>query len=250
MENAPASRFWEIDLMRAVAIIMMIIFHFLYDLEYFGDYDFKLGSLPWLFYARAGASVFIALVGISLTLNFSKAELEGISEKDTRLKQVKRGLMVFSWGLIITVITWYFLGEFVIVFGILHLIGLSIIIAIPFIKYRSLNLALGIIFIILGIILIYPNFEFSGLVWLGFRPMEYDYEDYFPLLPWFGVVLVGIVIGHALYPKYKRKFKLPDLSQNSVMKPLCFIGRYSLFIYLIHQPVLIAILYALGFANL
>lgn len=250
MENSPLSRFWELDLLRAAAVIMMILFHILYDLEYFGDYDFNLGSLPWIIYARVGALIFIGLVGISLTLSYSRAPLEGRSEKIERLKQVKRGLMIFSWGLIITFVTWYLLDEFIIVFGILHFIGLSIIIALPLIKYKSLNLALGTVFIILGVILIYQNFEFPWLVWLGFRPMEYDYVDYFPLLPWFGVVLIGILAGHSLYPKYKRKFNLTDLSEHTLMKPFCFIGRHSLFIYLVHQPVLIAILYAMGLVNM
>jgi uncharacterized membrane protein len=246
MENTPLSRFWEVDLLRAVAVIMMILFHILYDLEYFGDYDFQLGSLPWIIYARVGALIFIGLVGVSLTLSYSRSIVEGRSEKTEQDKQVKRGLMIFSWGLIITFITWYLLKEFIIVFGILHFIGLSIIIAFPLIKYKSLNLALGTVFIVLGVILIYPNFEFPWLVWLGFRPIEYDYVDYFPLLPWFGVVLIGIVVGHSLYPKYKRKFNLPDLSENTIIKPFCFIGRHSLLIYLAHQPIIIILLYDAG----
>jgi len=246
MKNAPLTRFWELDVLRAIAVIMMIFYHIFYDLEYFGDHDFGLSTLPWVIYARFGASIFIVLVGISLTLSFSRAEVGGIPEKEIQLKQVKRGIMIFLLGLVITFTTWYLIDEFVIVFGILHLIGLSVLLALPLIKYRSLNLILGIIFIILGAILIYPNFEFPWLVWLGFRPMEYDYVDYFPLLPWFGVVLIGIVAGHVLYPKYKRIFNLPDLSENIMIKPLTVIGQHSLLIYLVHQPIIIIILHDFG----
>jgi uncharacterized membrane protein len=246
MDKRQPPRFWELDILRAAAVFMMIFYHILYDLEYFGEHDFGLDSLPWVIYARIGASIFIVLVGISLTLSFSRAEVKGIPEKGIQLKQVKRGAMIFGWGLIITFITWYILDEFVIVFGILHLIGLSILLGLTFVKYRLLNVVLGMVIIIIGAILIYPNFEFPWLVWLGFRPMEYNYVDYFPLLPWFGVVLIGIAAGHVLYPKYERIFSLPDLSENMIIKPLTFIGRHSLFIYLVHQPILFTVLYMAG----
>jgi uncharacterized membrane protein len=249
MQKTPLSRFWELDVLRAAAIIMMILFHILFDLEYFGDRDFGLDTLPWIIYARLGASIFIVLVGISFTLSFTRAEVGGKPEKDIQLKQIKRGAMIFFLGMIITFTTWYLLDEFVIVFGILHLIGISIILSLLFVKYRELNIALGIIFIILGAILIEPNFEFFGLVWLGFRPITYNYVDYFPILPWFGVVLIGIAAGHLLYPKYERIFKTPDISENIVIKSLASIGRHSLLIYLVHQPVIITVLYAIGLVS-
>ncbi|MCK5560415.1 MAG: DUF1624 domain-containing protein [Thermoplasmata archaeon] len=250
MQKNQSPRFWEIDLLRAVAIIMMIIFHFLYDLDYFGDYDFNLDAGLWWVFRRSVAIIFLTLVGISLTLTFSRAETNGLPAREINQKTIKRGLMIFAWGLIITLITWVFLREVVIVFGVLHLIGVSIILALAFLKLRHWNLVIGAGIIIAGIFLRFYYFGFPWLVWLGFRPYEYNYIDYFPLLPWFGVVLIGIVIGHTLYPKYKRKFNLPDLSENTVMKPLYFIGQHSLFIYLVHQPVLITLLYALGFVNL
>lgn len=250
MQKNQPPRFWEIDLLRAVAIILMIIFHFLYDLDYFGDYDFNLNTVLWWVFRWSVAIIFLTLVGISLTLTFSRAETEGAPVKTTYQKTIKRGLMIFSWGLIITFITWAFLREVVIMFGVLHLIGVSIILALAFLKLRQWNLAIGAVIIIAGIFLRFYYFGFPWLVWLGFRPYEYNYIDYFPMLPWFGVIIIGIFLGNNLYPNYTRKFKLPDLSENSVMKMFTFIGRHSLLIYLIHQPVLIAILYALGVVNL
>jgi len=105
MENTPSPRFWELDVLRAAAIFMMIFYHILYDLEYFGNHDFGLSTLPCVIYARIGASIFIVLVGISLTLSFSRAEVEGKPEKDIQLKQIKRGITIFFLSLIITFIT-------------------------------------------------------------------------------------------------------------------------------------------------
>jgi len=67
-------RFWEIDFLRGLAIIMMILFHLLYDLNYFGEYNLNLHSGFWWYFARMTATIFILLVGISLTLSFSRAK--------------------------------------------------------------------------------------------------------------------------------------------------------------------------------
>jgi uncharacterized membrane protein len=80
------------------------------------------------------------------------------------------------------------------------------------------------------------------LFWLGFEPANHVYVDYFPLLPWFGVVLLGIFAGYTLYGRSGRRFGLPDLSAWQPVEILQGLGAHSLKIYLIHQPVLFAIL--------
>jgi len=238
-------RFWEIDLLRGIAIIMMIVFHVLFDLRTFGSYDFALISGFWMWFERVIASTFILLVGVSLTLSFSRAE-----RKANYLKYFKRGLKIFSWGMLITLITWIFFREGFVSFGVLHLIGLSIILAYPFLKLKFWNLGLGAVIIAVGIMLWNNFFNFSWLVWLGFMPYNTYIADYFPVLPWFGVVLVGIFLGNLLYSGYERRFKLLDLSKIPVVKLFCFLGKNSLLIYLIHQPVLIGLLYVLGIVSL
>lgn len=248
MDKNLEKRFWEIDFLRGIAIIMMIVFHFLFDLSYFGSYAVNVYSGFWWAFARATATVFILLVGISLTLSYSRA----IQKKTGKLgrKYLNRGLKIFAWGLIITVITWVFLSWGFIVFGILHLIGISIILAYPFIKHRYRNLLLGIIFISIGLYLGNFIFDFGWLFWLGFMPQNFYTLDYFPLFPWFGVSLIGIFLGNSLYKNYKRRFRFPELSDSPFIKLFCFLGRHSLLIYLIHQPILIALLYLLGVADI
>jgi uncharacterized membrane protein len=239
------TRFWEIDFLRGTAIIMMILFHFLYDLNYFAGAGFNVSSGFWRYFAYATASLFIFLAGVSLTLSYSRT----VKEKDGNplfMKYLLRGIKIFSCGLAITVITFIFLPEGFIVFGILHFIGVSVILAYPFIKHTYRNLALGILFILLGLYLAKFNFNFPWLLWLGARP-EYFYTfDYFPLLPWFGVILIGIFIGNVLYGDYERKFNIPEIQGFIFMRILCFLGKHSLLIYLIHQPALIALLYFFG----
>jgi uncharacterized membrane protein len=243
-------RFWEIDFLRGLAIIMMIVFHLLYDLTYFGGCNLDLHSGFWPYFARATATIFIFLVGVSLTLSFTRANKIQNLRKKLYLKYLKRGLRIFSWGLVITFATWIFLRDSFVLFGILHLIGISIILAYPFLKLRYWNLLLGIAFISLGIHLKNFTFGFLWLVWLGFMPDHFYTVDYFPIFPWFGVVLIGMFFGNLLYPDYTRKFNLYDLSNFNFTGLFYLLGRHSLIIYLIHQPILIILLYLLGIVDI
>ncbi len=248
MEKSLNVRFWEVDSLRGLAIIMMVTYHFIFDLTFFGIYPFDIYSGFWWFFARITALTFIFLMGVSLTLSSTRAEIsgEGILFK----KYFKRGLKIFSLGILITFATLIFIPQEFIIFGVLHFIGISIILAYPFLKRKSLNLFLGITIIVTGIYLGNLTFNFSWLVWLGFIPNTLQTVDYFPILPWFGVVLIGLFFGGILYKNYKRQFKLPDLSKNYFIKSFSFLGRNSLIIYLIHQPILIIVLYVLGAVNI
>ena len=250
MNKHPEKRFWEIDFLRGLAIIMMIVFHLLYDLTYFGGCNLNLHSGFWLYFGRATATIFIFLVGVSLTLSFSRARKIQTSGRKLYLKYIKRGLRIFSWGLLITLTTWVFLREGFVLFGILHLIGISVILAYPFLKLRSLNLLMGIFFISIGIYLNNVAFDFPWLLWLGLMPDRFYTIDCFPIFPWFGVVLIGMFFGNLLYPDYTRKFNLCDPSNFNFIGLFCFLGRHSLLIYLIHQPILIMLLWLLGIVDI
>ena len=245
-------RFWEVDSLRGLAIVMMVVFHFIFDLNYFGIYSFDIHSGFLWWFARITASMFIFLVGVSLSLSYARTTIlnRNINEKKLFLKYLKRGLKIFSYGLLITAATYIFIGDGFIVFGILHFIGMAIILEYVFIKRKYTNLFLGLAFIAAGIFLMNFRFNFYGLLWLGFTPNNFYTVDYFPLLPWLGIVSFGIFVGNTLYEKYVRRFKLPDLSSNLIVKISSFLGKHSLLIYLIHQPIIILLLFLLGFIDL
>ncbi len=230
-------RFWEIDALRGIAIVLMIIFHAAFDLAYFGIYQPGLGWLFWFVFPRAIASIFIVLTGISATLSYNRPG-------DFKKKCVSRGIGIFSLGMLITLMTALLLPKGTILFGILHFIGVSTILSMPFVKMRRENLLLGISIILAGAYLQTLQFDFPWLLWLGFMPENFYTFDYFPLLPWFGFTLIGIFIGNNFYPKAERNFKIPDLSEKTRLPGL--LGRNSLLIYLAHQPVIMLILYLLG----
>jgi uncharacterized membrane protein len=240
LTKSAKGRIWEIDFLRGVAVVMMIVFHALYDLNYFAGYPFAFYAGFWWVFARVTAGIFVFLAGISLTLSYSRAKPKLSGSEMTR-KYARRGLWIFGWGLLITALTWALLAENgAIWFGVLHLIGISIILARPLLRFRRLNLVLGIVFLCVGVYLGTTLFGFPWLIPLGFKPAGFYTLDYLPIFPWFGIVLLGLFAGNTLYNK-----KFNEKDPPKAAKPVCFLGRHSLFIYLLHQPILIGLLYLL-----
>ncbi|MEE8565094.1 MAG: heparan-alpha-glucosaminide N-acetyltransferase [Candidatus Thermoplasmatota archaeon] len=234
-------RFWEIDFLRGFAIILMIFFHIIYDLNFFSITNFRIYSGIILYIARLSASIFVVLAGISLSISYSKSK-NWLKTNDIILKFIKRGLKILFLGVIISVITWFYIPRGFVVFGILHFIGTSIILSLIFIRYRVINIIFGLLFIIVGFYLKSLTFDFNILIPLGFIPNNFWTIDYFPLFPWFGIFLIGISIGNIIYPDFKRKYEIKDLSKKLLVKSFCFLGRNSLLIYFLHQPIIIGII--------
>jgi uncharacterized membrane protein len=236
-------RFWEVDFARGVAIIMVVVYHLVFDLDNFAGYPVASTSGFWGVFADVSAFAFVFLAGVSLQISHARA-----SGASTHLfgKYLKRGLRILGWGMLITLVFWALDFGYV-VFGILHLIGLSIILAHPFMKLRFLNILFGLLFIAAGICMQTQGFVESGvsgvlLAPLGVIPEGLYMPDYRPLLPWFGVVLLGLYFGKTVYADRKRE---PSAGPR-LAAVVEFLGRHTLFIYLVHQPILIATLWMLG----
>lgn len=234
-------RFWEIDSTRGLAVIFMIFFHVLYDFNYFLDFNYEINQGLYLYIGRLAAILFILIAGLSLNLSYSRSSTI-LSKKEIRLKLVKRGLRIIFLGLIISFVTWLYIPDGFIIFGVLHFIGTSIIIWILFERFQIYNFIFGVFFIFLGFYIRTLNFDSIYLLPFGFIPNNFWTIDYFPLFPWFGLILIGSAMGNILYPNFKRRFNIPDISNSLFIKLFCFLGRNSLAIYFIHQPIIIAII--------
>jgi len=235
------SRFIELDFLRGFAIAHMIILHLLWDLNYYGIFNF----FPVIQKTNIIVQImFFTIVGICLSIGFNKTD-ENKRDK-LYLHLLKRGAWIFSLGLVITAVTLVFMPDRPIILGVLHCIGLCIILSIPFLKFQNKNIIIANILIISGIIIGSFNFQNPTLLHLliGFHPADlWTYTiDYFPLLPWLGVTLLGVSIGNILYSGNERRFKLPDLSVFHSIRFVSWLGRNSLIIYLIHQPFIVAVL--------
>jgi uncharacterized membrane protein len=236
-------RFWEVDFARGVAIIMVVVYHLVFDLDNFAGYPVASTSGFWGVFADVSAFAFVFLAGVSLQISGARASAAGPRRFG---KFLRRGLRILGWGMLVTLVFWALDFGYV-VFGILHLIGLSIILAHPFMKLRFFNVLFGLLFIAAGSYVSSQGFVASGaagvfLAPLGVIPEGLYMPDYRPLLPWFGVVLLGLFFGKIVYADRKRK----PSARPRLAAPVEFLGRHTLFIYLIHQPILISTLWMLG----
>lgn len=235
------------DAARGVAILMMVLYHLLYDLDTFGGYDIDSTSGFWARFADLTAFSFVFLVGLSLAISYARSGAG--SRRPSFSKYLWRGAKIIGYGMLLTLAT-ATLGMGIIVFGILHLIGTSIILAYPFLRFRLLNLFAGLGFIVAGWYL--QTLDLSSqspwLLPLGVVPEGLFMPDYRPLLPWFGVVLLGVFAGNLVYGNGKRAAGI--VRRPGLARPLSFPGRYSLFIYLVHQPIMVGLLAVLGIVSL
>jgi len=231
-------RFWEIDTVRGIAIIVMLFIHLLWDLQLLADVDLDLNEPAWHSFIIFGRYLFVLIVGISLNLSYSRWKTKGRSEKSILFTLLKRGAFIFALGIGITIATYLFDPKYTIYFGALHMIGLSILFSYPFLRYPKIDLPLAVLFLITGMLMDTIEIGNPSLVWLGITSEEFRSVDYFPLLPGFGFVLLGNFIGNLLYPGFRRRFTLADLSKMRSVGFISGCGRNTLWIYLVHQPIL------------
>ncbi|PKL64944.1 MAG: hypothetical protein CVV32_05150 [Methanomicrobiales archaeon HGW-Methanomicrobiales-3] len=233
------SRLWEIDCARGIAILMMIVYHTVFDLSFFAICPVEATTGFWRYFAFITASLFLLIVGISLVVSHARASTT-LAGFPLAKKFILRGAGIFALGLLVTFGTWLYLPQEYVVFGILHLIGVSVALSPLFFRFGKWNILLGFACIAAGPVI----GSMSGpafLLPLGIMPPYFASVDYTPLFPWFGMVLIGLGLGSMLYAGGVRQFTiraLPDIS----ITPLSFLGRHSLLIYLVHQPVIILLL--------
>jgi uncharacterized membrane protein len=228
-------RFLELDVWRGIAVLGMVIFHFIFDLSFFLQSNVNVYSGFWFWLARSIAGSFILLAGISIPLVLYRKKPQNEIEF-----LFKRGLFLVFVGIIITLVTFFLFPQYTIWFGVLHAIGTFTILSIPFRKKPIVLGVLGLIVFVLGIL--FSVGFFAGMPnWIGIMPVSFTTFDYFPLFPWFGLFLMGLSVSHWLYPNGVSRFHLSE-TKNGVLLFLVGCGRNSLIIYLVHQPVLVGAL--------
>jgi len=230
------SRYQMIDLLRGIAILMMFSYHFSFDLHYYGFIvqDFY-NSAFWVYYRSLIVSLFLLLVGVSLHL----ATAKGIK---TASYFRRLGLLLFFAGLV-SITTYLQFAERMIFFGILHFIAVASILALAFTRFYWFNLITGIAMIVLALSVQHVFFDQPLLQWFGLMTHKPLTEDYVPLLPWFGVVLIGLFLGKFIYQNNSMPLFQNWHSHHIAVRTLTFAGRHSLLIYMLHQPVFMGLLY-------
>ncbi len=233
-------RIWELDALRGLCILGMLIVHLVYDLvDLYGLVSWEYPP-AFTFVQTWGGVLFLLISGISVTLG---------------RHHLKRGLIVLGCGFVCTAVTagMYFLGfagkGMIIYFGVLHCLGVCMLLWQPVRKLPVWALAaLGALAVAVGFWVVDPAVvDVVWLIPLGLTFPGFQSSDYFPLLPYFGFFLLGAVLGKTLYRK--KQSLIPGVRESApVIAFLRFCGKHSLWIYLLHQPVLSGVLYLVSFA--
>jgi uncharacterized membrane protein len=229
-ERAP--RLAIIDVLKGVAIIAMIVYHFAWDLSAYQLIAVDVTNDPgWRLFARSIASAFLALVGINLVLALRR----GFRPRP----YFRRLAIILAAALLVSLGTWWLDPGTFVFFGILHLIFVASILALPFIHAPLfVTLAAAVFFIAGPLFLASPIFDQPFWYWLGLSTSPPPTVDYVPVFPWFGVVLLGIAAGRLILANPAvLLWRWPASGRMS--RALAFAGRWSLAIYMIHQPILI-----------
>ncbi len=238
-QAAGKSRIEIIDVARGGALVAMAVYHFGWDLEFFGYMDAGTTVTGgWRLFARAIATSFLFLVGVSLFL---------AHEKHIRWKGfLKRLAMVTVAAGAISAATWFAFPQGFIFFGILHHIAVASLLGLAFLRFPAwllLGLAAGLV--AAPHIFSAPFFDTPALWWIGLSTFRPPSNDYVPLLPWFGAVIAGIATAR-IARDTGALHSIALLKPGNWQKPLAFAGRHSLAFYLLHQPVLIACVWVLA----
>ena len=220
-------RIWELDALRGFCIVCVIFVHFMFDLVYFLGKQVDFPPL-YTFIQQYGGAIFVVLSGCCATLGS---------------RSFRRGVLVFGCGMLITLVTFgmYRMGmaasDVVVKFGVLHLLGVCMMLY-PLLK-KLPTTALSVLaaaIVAIGYAIQGMRFSVRWLFPLGFVYPGVTSSDFFPLLPQLGWFLLGIVIGRTLY--HEKRTLLPGTAQDFFLfRFFQWCGRQSLWIYLLHQPV-------------
>ncbi len=227
------ARIQSIDAMRGVCVILMVIHHFLSDLV-----DF-LGAPPWVFTNPVLDVLHFIFAGCFIMLS-------GVSSRFSR-SNVRRGIKVGLIALLLTLVTWYI--DMIILFGVLHFLSFCMIFygltrklwdKLPLKSAPVLYIAL----LVISAVAVHKLDSTNTITWLwplGLTHPDFYSADYFPIFPWIFVFLLGTWLGDII-----RKGLLPGRFYTFSVPFFPAVGRKALLIYVVHQPVLYAIILGIG----
>ncbi len=236
----PVSRILALDALRGIAILAMIVYHLSWDLSWFGHVDWAVNRDPgWRVFAGCIAGTFLFIAGLSLTL----AHGTGIRWRAF----LKRELILVAAAAGVSLVTYFTFGDTYVRFGILHALAASSLVGIvltplPAIVSLAATALIGTAPLWAGS----PAFDGQLWLWTGLGQPVYGAVDYVPLAPWAGLTCLGVATGKALDQTdlLDRVGRL-DLGGRAG-RMLVFLGRHSLVIYLVHQPLLYGLVWSVS----
>ncbi|WEX87330.1 DUF1624 domain-containing protein [Sinorhizobium garamanticum] len=226
-----------LDALRGLALVAMAIYHFVWDLEFFGYVAVgTAGTGGWRLFARLIASSFLFLAGYSLVLG----QRPNFRPRAFACRFVK----IAGAALLISVATWFVFPDSFVFFGILHSIAAASLVGLLFLPLPAIvSFVAAAAAFAAPLYLRSAIFDTPLLWWVGLSQTLPRSNDYVPLLPWLAPFLVGLGTAKLLHPLLVSRGASTESRSKLWIKPLAFGGRHSLAIYLVHQPLLIGLVY-------
>ena len=256
IKNSNKDRAYELDLIRGIALIMMICMHFSYDIRYeFGcdAFSYLSSYWYWVFVHPLNLVLFVGISGICCS--FSRNNVK----RGAKLLAVAMAFTIVTTGISYITSVVSFLPEIycLILFNVLHLLSVSTLLyaLLEFIMNKlklsdkAQSFIIGMIGLYIMLLVTKINY-YDGvssnwlLIPVGIEVRNApDVADYMNIVPWMGVFLVGAALGKVCYKDKKSLFPTPNPTLCKIKAPVEFLGRHSLIVYLVHQPIGYAILF-------
>lgn len=237
--EAPAvasSRLYALDVVRGVAIAGVVLFHLVWDLDFTGFLPPGIAShWLWIAFGRTLAGSFMFLVGVSLVL----AHGRGIRWKSF----ARRTAVIALAAIAITVATYQIFPAAFVFYGILHAIVIASVVGLLVLRW-PVWAVVAVAILIWALPFFYSSslFDTRWLAWTGFAQTPPASNDLVPVFPWLGITFVGIFIARIGRRYGWERFLGTKPRTTAAGRFMVWLGRHSLIIYLLHQPVLLAII--------
>lgn len=234
--NYASTRFVFVDATRGAAIAGVVLFHLVWDLEFTGFVSGFAFHPVWLAFGRVLAGTFMFLAGFSLMLAHGR--------KFRAQAFIKRITTISLFAVTVSVASYFLFPEAFVYYGILHAIAVSSVVGLAFLKLPAfVVIVAGLAVMALPSFISLSALDTRWLAWIGFAQSPASSIDFVPVFPWLGLTLLGVASAKTFVrTKYVQRPPEAQKKSGCLTRSLVWMGRHSLVIYLLHQPILLAMI--------
>ena len=237
-------RYAFLDVARGGALLLMFVYHFSWDLSFFQMVDFQISTdWRWMWFAKFIASIILFVMGIAQVMA-RRRQAKRDDRDNLHLTAFLRRLgLIVGAAALVSLATFIVDDHTYIFFGILHHIAVASVILIFIHRLPSAVIAVLAVLVALAPEFLHIDlFNTDYLLWLGLSTAPPISVDYVPIFPWLAVPLAGVTAGRLLFRR-DVPIALIWTPANPVLRTVRFLGRHSLIVYLVHQPIFYGALY-------